>query len=417
MVIKEFDITNYNMRGIIVKKLLLIVPKKGNGGIERVASNISKSLPEKYKQNIVFLYKCEEDYEFDGKLYFLDYPVAKNIFNKAFLYLKKLLKLKKIKRKIKPDLTVSFGDRSNIINILSSIGEKKILTCHSVTSIENKARGIPGKFYNYFIRKTYNYAQKIITVSNGIKHDLVNEYNILPKKIKTINNGYDINKIVKLSKEPLSKVEKEIFEKNLVFINVARIDYSKGQWHLLRIIANLKEDIPNIRLLLVGDISRNNIYNHLLKIIKQLKIQENVIFLGYKNNPYKYIRNSDLFLFSSLYEGFGGVLIESLACKTPIISSNCKYGPKEIISENNNIKVDNSSDVFLDYGALIPPFSGSILNGDSPLTKSEKIYSEAILNIINDEELYCKYKNISIKRAKDFDIKKIIKEYSLLFEE
>ena len=86
-----------------------------------------------------------------------------------------------------------------------------------------------------------------------------------------------------------------------------------------------------------------------------------VHFLGFKNNPYKYIRNAKFYVMSSLHGGLPMVLLESLACSTPIVSFDCPTGPKEIIThkengllvENQNIsKLADSMNLFVENGAL-----------------------------------------------------------------
>ncbi len=82
-------------------------------------------------------------------------------------------------------------------------------------------------------------------------------------------------------------------------------------------------------------IGKGNEYNNLKKFIVENKLDDQVKILNFKNNVYPYYRKADLFLLSSLYEGLPNTLIEALTFGIPIISSNCKTGPREILNKKN----------------------------------------------------------------------------------
>ena len=74
--------------------------------------------------------------------------------------------------------------------------------------------------------------------------------------------------------------------------------------------------------------------NSLLKLIKQLNLQDCVHLMGVKNNSYKYMYNAKIFVLSSLYEGFPNVLVEAMTVGLPIVSVDCKSGPRELFQKN-----------------------------------------------------------------------------------
>ena len=107
------------------------------------------------------------------------------------------------------------------------------------------------------------------------------------------------------------------------------------------------------------------------------------------DNPYAYMRHSDLFVLTSQNEAFGNVIVESLACGTPVIVSESPYGqhgPPEIISNGK-------------YGTIIPPGNYRKL-------------AEEIENMLHNEQNTDKLKN----RAKEFSIENIINEYESIFD-
>lgn len=276
-------------------------------------------------------------------------------------------------------------------------------------SIENAKKGFYGKVYDYFIKKTYKRADKIVVVSEIIKNDLIVNYELPEEKIIVIYNGINLVKVLDNSKE---KVDDVNFEKNKVIINVGRMTYAKGQWHLLRVLSKIKEEIPNILLVIIGDYEKDNMEPILTRIIERFNLHENVKLLGYRSNPYKYMKNSDLFVLTSIFEGFGAVLVESLAVGTPIISTACG-GPNEILIEGESNSYSEKDTIKSPFGKLVEKFDGKILIEEELTVQEEKIAREIILTLKSE-----KYdKDILYKRSKKFSIDSMMKSYENLIKE
>ena len=226
-----------------------------------------------------------------------------------------------------------------------------------------------------------------------------------------INN---IEQIEELSKEPITEYS-DLFS-NDVLITVARLSKQKGINYLLDIYKRLN---TSAKLLILGD---GELKEELVTLSKELGLKTfsvfnndefdedkyDVYFIGYHQNPFQYIANSKLFIMSSLWEGFGNTIVESMACGTPVVSTDCESGPKEIIAPCVSEKIIQFT--YSEYGVLGPELH---------LDKTEEvinIWVDGLEKLLDDKEELHKYIEVGKKRAKDFDISNIMKEWTGLVE-
>lgn len=399
-----------------MKKIAFIIPDLYSRGMPRVLESLENAISEdEYDKYIILLKRKPIKFNVEGKIIEIENE-GKSFFSKIYIFIKRLIKMYDINKKYKFDYVISFGMTANIISVITSKYGKTIITEHNVKSIENNiGKGIKkliyNKTYNFFIRKLYNKADVIVPVSKYIGLDLVKNYGIKREKIRTIYNGVNEKIINKLKYESLSKEEYKIFQ-NPVIINVGALSRQKGQWHLIKIMPELRKKIPNIQLVILGD---GECKNSLLKLIKQLNLQDCVHLMGVKNNPYKYMYNAKIFVLSSLYEGFPNVLVEAMTVGLPIVSVDCKSGPRELFQKKfmDIKKVDN---VFLaDFGILIPDMIDYGVNIDTTIQKKEELLKNIIFRIIMDKNLQNKYKKQALFCAKKFTSYKMAKNYIELF--
>lgn len=224
---------------------------------------------------------------------------------------------------------------SLIISSLIKIFKPKIKLFNTIhdTNIYNKL----SKKY-IFLDKIFT--KNIIAISNSVKNDILSR-GIDKNKVKLIYNGIDF-----------SQYDKYVKEKNANYTIgcVARIKpQKKGQDILIDAIEIVKKKYPYIKCYFAGDYE-DKYKHHMEKLEKQVidkKLKENIIFLGNVNNIPKFLKKLDLFVLPSRQEGFGLVIIEAMAAKIPVISSNIE-GPKEIIKNNKYgilFEKDNSNDL------------------------------------------------------------------------
>ena len=189
-------------------------------------------------------------------------------------------------------------------------------------------------------------------------------------------------------------VESSKNHKTFTFITVGTLYHVKNQELLLRSFAKLKN--KDVRLVIVGD---GELKDYLTQLSKQLGIENLVKFVGFTDNPFKYLGASDIFILSSNNEGLPNVIIEALACECPVISTDCISGPREILAPNSPIEFHLTNNIeFAEFGVLVP-------------IKNEKLMAEAMESLLENKDLLRKYKKAAFDRAMFFDSKNSINSY------
>jgi len=368
------------------KKIVFVIPSLAGGGAEKVLLYILKGIDRgKFIPSLVLFEKKGiflEQVASDVKIYDLN---KKNRFD----FFKLVFKLTyKIYPRIKPEVVVSFLDYASYIAVLAKIipsaFKPAVVTSeHNHLSLSLK----PQRFKilrAWLIKKLFPRADKIIAVSEGVKEDLINSFSVSAKKIQVIHNCVDVSLIEVLSKQPVN----DYFVDDVpTIIACGRLNCQKNYPLLLKAFSDVIKK-NKAKLLILGEGEEKD---NLSGLVHKLGIQENVEFLDFKKNPFKYIAKADVFALSSLYEGFGNVIIEAMACGVPVISTRCPSGPEEIITDEVN-------------GLLVPVDDADAL-------------AVAILRLLKDEPLRKRLAEAGKKRAEDFRVERMVAEYENVFEE
>lgn len=386
------------------KNIAIIISKLTGGGAERVASNLSIELSETYKVKLIVFDGTERTYPYKGDIFDLGLAAETNPIKKVINVIKKIKYIRKIKKDENIVTSISLLTGPNLVNVLSASGEKVITSVRNFTS-KKKMSFLQKKIFNYTMTKS----DKIVALSKMVKEDLVQNFSVNSEKITVIYNSCDSNRLKKLAYS--TPINYNFNEQNQYIVTVGRHTKQKGQWHLLRAFKKVLVDLPNTKLLILG---KGELTEKLQNLARELKIDKNVEFLGYIENPHYLIHKSEVFAFSSLYEGLGNALLESLAMSTTIVSTDCKAGPREILAPGSDFRKQTNEIEFGDYGVLVPVGNEKHFNPYDALTSDEEYLSRAIISVLKNEKMRRYYEEKSNERIKYFSPEKINKQWSEL---
>lgn len=381
----------------------ILINTFGGGGAERVVSELARNPPSdvntsvsiKSDQNMCYsvegvnliVYDKLQDINFISKLL---YKISPDILYYIYIHYYNL-------RKNNYDISVSLLTRPNIINMVIS----KILNIPCIVSVRNNMEAETSSKILLNIQKIlFKLTSPYLIVNSKENQKWINDnFQLDTGKSVVIYNPKNIVEIQQLSKEVLSDTFFQTDE--LILITVGRLVPQKGHIHLLRVFYHLRKNIP-CRLVICGT---GILDDTLKKIASELNISESVYFAGFCENPFKYIYNSDVFVLPSLYEGQPNALIEALICGCPIVSTDCNYGPREIL--------DNGK-----YGVLTKRLDvSSHLSPQCELSNAETDMYDKILSLLRNETERIKYRNLSTERICLFEKDMIINEYYDYFRE
>ena len=371
------------------KRVLFLLSNMGKGGIQSLTSVLSKELSNysNLKIDLLTFYPLEE-YPFYGDKFCFNIPSSNNLLVLLKDFFKKIWLINKHIKSHDYNIVYASSRIPSFFVLMSKFvfrfKSPVIIAFHSSIELENKALGLKGRLALLTAKYLSKYSSKFHCVSQGIASELKG-LGFDKNKIITIYNAVDIETISLLSKENIESKNEFFFRDNNIIISIGRFEKQKNYTFLLKAFSKLPQDLK-CKLVLIGEGKEEAI---LKKLIIDLNLQDDVLLLGWQSNPFKYLTRSTIFTLTSLWEGFGNVIIEAMACNLPVLSSDCFYGPNEIIKNYEN-------------GILFKPDdTDGFIEGVNKLIKNKQIRENIIKN--------------SYGRAADFSVKKIAKEYKKMF--
>jgi len=344
--------------GITVKeRLAFFLPGLYDGGAERIMLNLAKGISARgYPVDLVLA-------RMEGP--FLDQvPSSVRLIDlKASRVLCSTPALVRYLHQERPIALLSIL-YANIIALwarrLAGIPQRVILGEHNtLSSVVKGERDLRWRAYPTLAKWFYPWADGIVAVSKGVADDLVQQINIPLEHIQVIYNPIVTPDLFEKSK---SLIEHPWFKSDEppVLLSVGRLTIQKAFDVLIRAFALVRKN-HQVRLLILGEGEERKA---LESLIKGYGLEQDICLLGFVPNPYPYMAQAATFVLSSRWEGLPTVLVEAMCLGTPIISTDCPSGPREILADGK-------------YGQLVPVDDPSALAAAITLVLTTAVHRPA----------------------------------------
>lgn len=346
-------------------KILHLIPTLASGGAERLLVDvISNTSKEDFEHIVCVINKADF---FASQLHRNGFKIIPlNEFEKH-PFLSSSWKLRKIINRYKPDIIQSWLYDANIVARLAKIGKREISLITSIHSPDYDAETIKAGNSSSYKVEVLRIIDKItarmtkphfVCCSQFVADSYQKKLGVNPSDISVIYNLVNPKNLSCKADEPnLIRQTLDIPEDGFIYINVGRLDLPKGQAYLLKAFQKVLLQIPQAFLVLIGAGPSETDYKELAK---SLKIDHRVRFLGRKKGIGAYLEMADVFVFPTLFEGFGIALVEAMTKRLPCVATRL-----DVIEEIIDDKVS---------GLLIAP-------------RSESEIAEAMIRLYKDPEL------------------------------
>ncbi len=319
------------------RHVVLYLPDLSAGGAERAALNLLEALPGPDLKVTLLLNRRE------GPLLATLPADAAVISLDAHRTLAALPRLTRFLRRVRPEVLISYLEFNNIVAIWANrlAGRPtRIIASHHVTmSSFDGAASLKRRLVPLLYRMTLPGADHVVAVSRGVAAGM-------PQRLAG-NNALSVieNPIVRaryreMAAAPLAHPWFGAAEPPVI-LGVGRLVPQKNFSLLVEAFARLVEKSP-ARLVLLGE---GPLRGQLLEQIDRLGLAQRAAILPVDPNPWPYMKNAAVVVLSSLYEGFGNVLVEAMAVGTPVVSVDCPDGPAEILGQGKWGRLVPSGDV------------------------------------------------------------------------
>jgi glycosyltransferase involved in cell wall biosynthesis len=366
-------------------KILLVVSSLGGGGTERAAADLSTFLAERH-QVAVLPFHDRASYRHGGRLLPspMTYTPPSGLLSRIARLVKKYRALKEAVELGRPDVMMSLGDGANLVALLckfTGAAPVPVVVNAQVAPLRNY-RGIERLLYLGLMKVLYPRADAIVAISSGIGSELSERFRVPAGRVRVIPNPIDLDEILRKSRDTADLESPG----SPMVLTVGRLASQKNHELLLRAFREVRREL-GANLVILGE---GPLRPRLEELARRLEVHDSVSLLGWRDNPFSFMRSAEVMVLPSEYEGFGNVLVEAMACGCPVVATDCPYGPSEILGGGR-------------YGVLVE-------------RGNERALALAIRSLLTDRERAAALGRAGLERARDFALERIGARYESVLE-
>ena len=303
----------------------IFLPSLRGGGAERIMVTLANAFAERgYKTDLV-LAKAEGPY-------LKDVSERVNVVNLgASRVVKSLPALVFYLRRVRPDVMLAALNHANVIALLAKrmagVKTRLVVSVHNPLSLSLAYTDLKrNRWMTNFMRWSFPWADGVISVSIGVADDLATTIGLPRDQVDVVYNPIDSATVLQQADQDFHHPWFDLNEPPVV-LGMGRLTAQKDFVTLIRAFAQLRAHRP-VRLVILGE---GALRSDLQELIAELELNDDVAMPGFCENPFAWVRQSAVFVLSSVFEGFGNVLVEAMSCGTTVISTNCLSGPAEVL--------------------------------------------------------------------------------------
>lgn len=325
-------------------KILFVLPRMVTGGVERVTLRLVAELQQRGHECAFALRRAYGEFLQEAQGLCPVYEIAAGGLHQFVPKLSQLIQIWQ-----PTHIITAFADIGFLTHLAINRSSKKVFWAHGVHATHDLITAEPNiigrlrfELDKIFASTVYKKCDAIVAVSNGVRQDILDKFKVIQNKVITIYNPVldDTQLIPKAPKDiPNNRIPK--------IVALGRLTRQKGFDILIEAMTKVPQ---SWQLDIWGDGEDKQILRNL---IDKHELQQHIFLRGNTDQPLEKLRQADLFVLSSRFEGFGLVLVEALASGCHIIATDCPHGPKEILENGRwGVLVENEDPATLAAGII-----------------------------------------------------------------
>lgn len=368
------------------------------GGTERAAANTSQILEKDHTVYLAVYDGAKTQYTYGGELIDFAVPPTKSFFGKVCNTFHRERKLRRLLKKKQIDVLYTFTSIVNAQTKFTYPGVKKIVSARDFGAMRNR---------HTQYHQALCSSDAMICNSEYTKSFYLSKYPEYADRVFAVYNYINLEEINAQSREAVEDEYLQFLQNHpQAVVSVGRFCKEKGFEYLIESFARARQGNQQLGLVLVGD---GDYLNRYQDIIESLEVGAHIYCTGFQKNPYKYMAKCSLFVLSSLSEGFPNVLAEAMALGLPVIATNCRSGPAEILRKDCDYTAVTDTYRECDYGIITPEMT----DGDNQNAIEQ--LSVAIKELLASPEKMMDYGKQAKLRAGDFSMEKTAEQLERIF--